>query len=40
MKLYIRNVCPNKYFLDKFTSEKMKMKMLKYCDWNYKDMID
>ena len=31
-----RNV-PNKY-LDKFSSEEMKMKMLKYCDWNYKDM--
>ena len=31
-----RNV-PNKY-LDKFSSEKMKMKMLKFCDWNYKDM--
>ncbi len=29
-----RNV-PNKY-LDKFSSDKMKMKMLKHCDWNYK----
>jgi hypothetical protein len=31
-----RNV-PNKY-RSKFDNEKMKMKMLKYCDWNYKDM--
>ena len=31
-----RNV-PIKY-LKKFTDEKMKMKMLKHCDWNYKDM--
>ena len=31
-----RNV-PMKY-IKKFTSENMKMKMLKYCDWNYKDM--
>ncbi len=30
-----RNV-PIKY-LKKFTDEKMKMKMLKFCDWNYKD---
>ena len=30
-----RNV-PIKY-LKKFTDEKMKMKMLKHCDWNYKD---
>ena len=30
-----RNV-PNKY-LEKFNNEKMKMKMLKHCDWNYKD---
>ena len=30
-----RNV-PMKY-IDKFTSEKMKMKMLKHCDWNYKE---
>ena len=31
-----RNV-PNKY-RSKVDNEKMKMKMLKYCDWNYKDM--
>ena len=31
-----RNV-PIKY-LKKFTDTKMKMKMLKHCDWNYKDM--
>ena len=31
-----RNV-PIKY-LKKFTDEKMKMKLLKHCDWNYKDM--
>ena len=30
-----RNV-PNKY-RSKFDNEKMKMKMLKHCDWNYKD---
>ena len=30
-----RNV-PNKY-LNKFSDKKMKMKMLKHCDWNYKD---
>ena len=30
-----RNV-PIKY-LKKFTDEKIKMKMLKFCDWNYKD---
>ena len=30
-----RNV-PIKY-LKKFTDTKMKMKLLKYCDWNYKD---
>ena len=30
-----RNI-PIKY-LKKFTDEKMKMKMLKFCDWNYKD---
>ena len=30
-----RNV-PNKY-LERFDNEKMKMKMLKHCDWNYKD---
>ena len=30
-----RNV-PIKY-LKRFTDEKMKMKMLKHCDWNYKD---
>ena len=30
-----RNV-PMKY-LKKFTDTKMKMKLLKYCDWNYKD---
>ena len=30
-----RNV-PIKY-LKKFTDEKMKMKMLKHCDWNFKD---
>ena len=30
-----RNV-PIKY-LKKFTDQKMKMKMLKFCDWNYKD---
>ena len=30
-----RNV-PSKYY-EKFDSEKMKMKMLKFCDWNYKD---
>ena len=23
--------------LDKFSSDKMKMKMLKHCDWNYKN---
>ena len=31
-----RNV-PIKY-LKKFTDKKMKMKLLKHCDWNYKDM--
>ena len=31
-----RNV-PIKY-LKKFTDTKMKMKLLKHCDWNYKDM--
>ena len=31
-----RNV-PNKY-LKKFTNQNLKMKMLKHCDWNYKDM--
>ena len=31
-----RNV-PNKY-RSKFDNEKMKMKMLKHCDWNHKDM--
>ena len=31
-----RNV-PVKY-LKKFTDKKMKMKLLKHCDWNYKDM--
>ena len=30
-----RNV-PNKY-LKRFDNQKMKMKMLKHCDWNYKD---
>ena len=30
-----RNI-PIKY-LKKFTDEKIKMKMLKFCDWNYKD---
>ena len=30
-----RNV-PSKYY-EKFDTEKMKMKMLKFCDWNYKD---
>ena len=30
-----RNV-PNKY-RSKFDNEKMKMKMLKHCDWNYKE---
>ena len=30
-----RNV-PIKY-LNKFKSDKMKMKLLKHCDWNYKD---
>ena len=30
-----RNV-PMKY-IHKFTDEKMKMKMLKHCDWNYKE---
>ena len=31
-----RNV-PIKY-LKKFTDKNMKMKLLKHCDWNYKDM--
>ena len=31
-----RNV-PYKY-KDKFNDKKMKMKILKHCDWNYKDM--
>ena len=31
-----RNV-PIKY-LKKFTNKDLKMKMLKHCDWNYKDM--
>ena len=31
-----RNV-PYKY-KDKFNNKKMKMKILKHCDWNYKDM--
>ena len=31
-----RNV-PIKY-LKKFTDKKMKMKLFKHCDWNYKDM--
>ena len=31
-----RNV-PIKY-LKKFTDKKMKMKLLKHCDWNYKDI--
>tara|TARA_A100001035_G_scaffold265278_1_gene247290 strand:+ start:234 stop:647 length:414 start_codon:yes stop_codon:yes gene_type:complete len=31
-----RNV-PIKY-LKKFSDKKMKMKLLKHCDWNYKDM--
>ena len=30
-----RNV-PNKYY-EKFDNEKMQMKILKHCDWNYKD---
>ena len=25
-------------FLNKFKSDKIKMKLLKHCDWNYKDM--
>ena len=24
-------------YLKKFTDKKMKMKLLKYCDWNYND---
>ena len=32
-----RNV-PNKSY-KKFDNKKMKMKMLKHCDWNYKDML-
>ena len=31
-----RNV-PSKYY-KKFDNKKMKMKLLKHCDWNYKDM--
>ena len=31
-----RNI-PNKYY-EKFDNEKIQMKILKYCDWNYKDM--
>ena len=31
-----RNV-PMKY-LNKFKTDKMKMKLLKHCDWNYKEM--